>query len=143
MISFERMRHRLFYHITWTTRDRQPSIDRRSADLLSEILPRIATNHRCLLLELGTVSNHLHLLIRSHPSTNIPELIQRMKGLTGYLIRKETKSQLTWTKGYNIESVSQRSLGAVIAYIRSQAIHHPDLAIPCERVDSSTIHGQQ
>lgn len=68
--------------IVWTTRDRHATIDRHRATYLWEHLPIIARQERARILELGIVTTHLHLLVRLHPSTVIPRLLQRMKGGT-------------------------------------------------------------
>jgi REP-associated tyrosine transposase len=105
------MHHQLVVHIVWTTLDRQPTIDRDRAEYLSQNLPIIARQERARLLELGIVTTHLHLLMRLHPSTNIPRMLQRMKGGTATLINRYVVSEvpaLRWAKGYSVISVSPR-----------------------------------
>jgi REP element-mobilizing transposase RayT len=127
------MHHRLLVHIVWTTRDRQPTIDRPRAAYLWKHLPIIARQERARVLELGIVATHLHLLVRLHPSTVIPRLLQRMKGGTATLINRQPGSAcptLRWTKGYSVTSVSPRQQDVAAAYVRHQHTHHPDEAIP-------------
>ena len=127
------MHHQLLVHIVWTTRDRQPTIDRPRAEYLWKHLPIIARQERARVLELGIVTTHLHLLVRLHPSTVIPRLLQRMKGGTATLINRGAPLQdpaLRWAKGYSVISVSPRQRGVAAAYVRHQHTHHPDEAIP-------------
>lgn len=127
------MRHRLFMHVVWTTRDRAPLIDLRMASDLADHLPRIASQERAEVLEVGIVATHLHLLLRLHPTTTIPRLLQRMKGGTAASTnrgRSHPASGLRWSRGYNIQSVSLQALGVVSAYVRNQHHHHPAEAIP-------------
>ncbi len=127
------MYHRLLVHIVWTTRDRAATIDRHRAAFLWENLPIIARQERARILELGIVATHLHLLVRLHPSTVIPRLLQRMKGGTATLINKQVVAQgpaLRWAKGYSVISVSPRQLDIAAAYVRHQPTHHPHEAIP-------------
>ena len=127
------MHHRLLVHIVWTTRDRGPTIDQARAAYLWEHLPIIARQERARILELGMVATHVHLLVRLHPSTAIPRLLQRMKGGTANAINRHERSgapHLRWAKGYSITSVSQRNQHAAATYIRRQPTHHPGDAIP-------------
>jgi REP-associated tyrosine transposase len=99
------MHHQLLAHIVWTTRDRQPTIDRHRAAYLWKPLSIIARQERAWVLELGIVATHLHLLVRLHPSTVIPRLLQRMKGGTATLINGHVVSQgsvLRWSKSYSV-----------------------------------------
>jgi len=127
------MRHRLFIHVVWTTRYRQATLCLESAEYLAEHLPIIARQERARVIETGIVSTHLHLLMRVHPTTEVPRLPQRMKGGTAVMlnrIRGGSRPPIRWAKGYNVESISSRALDVVARYVRDQHHHHPGDAIP-------------
>jgi REP element-mobilizing transposase RayT len=117
------MRHRIHVHVTWTTRQREPLIDAAAMGILE----------RAVVLELGVVRTHVHLLLRLDPTTCIPRLLQRLKGGSSVIVNRERGSTarcaLRWAKGYNIDSISPRAVPAVRAYVRDQAIRHPEQAI--------------
>ncbi|MBK7786904.1 MAG: transposase [Gemmatimonadetes bacterium] len=73
------MRHRLFAHVVWTTLDRAPILTAGVAEFLVRYLPAMAARDRARMLAVGIVATHLHLLLRLHPQTDIPRMIQRMK----------------------------------------------------------------
>lgn len=125
------MFHRLFVHLTWTTRERAPLIDAVLARFLTQFLRRVGTEERTRVLEIGMVSDHIHLLARLHPTTEIPRLLQRLKGGSAVLGVTPTKGHpgLRWAKGYSIHSVNPRHLGPVRAYLRDQPRRHAHLAI--------------
>ena len=84
------------------------------------------------MLDLGILQTHIHLLIRVHPTTQLPRLLQRLKGASAVLagrrgLPKDGRT-LRWAKGYDVESVSPRAVSAVSHYIRNQ--HHPSEIIP-------------
>ena len=128
------MRHRLYCHVVWTTRDRQRLIDNSLAAFLCRFLRDVARQERAHILEIGMVATHVHLLVRVDPTTSISRLLQRLKGGSSAVADKERHStngrSLKWTKGYSIESVSPRALEAVRQYLRQQSIHHAQEAIP-------------
>ncbi len=126
------MRDRLYVHIVWTTRGRLPTIDARVATFLARYLPAVAQQERSGLHALGIVQTHVHLLLQLHPTTSISRLLQRLKGGSATLANREghaTTRPLRWAKGYNVESVSPKALGAARAYVCDQARHHPKEAI--------------
>lgn len=90
-----RMRHRLYGHIVWTSRDRVPLISASVAEFLSRFLPAIASQERCATLALGMVTTHVHLLPQLHPATVIPRLMQRLKGGSAMLILRDGCQAIT------------------------------------------------
>jgi len=65
------MRDRIYVHIVWTTRDRQPTIDARVATFLARYLPAVARQERAGVHALGIVRSHVHLLLQLHPTTAV------------------------------------------------------------------------
>jgi REP element-mobilizing transposase RayT len=125
------MRFRLYVHLVWTTRNRDRAIDAWRARFLSHYLQRVARQERCHILALGIVRTHVHALLAIHPLTVLPRLIQRMKGGSATVSNREGHGLqvLRWAKGYNLETVSPKSLAHARAYILNQAGHQPDEAI--------------
>ncbi len=127
------MHHQLFVHLIWTTQNREATIDSQRAAYLWDNLPMIARQERAHILAIGIVATHLHLLMRIHPATSLPRLLQRMKGGTAKTINWDASVDgpaLRWAKGYSATTVSPRQLGAAAAYVRRQHTHHPAEAIP-------------
>lgn len=127
------MRHRLFLHLVWTTWRRAPLIDAPMATFLERFLPAVAAQERARVLAFGVVSTHLHLLLRMHPLVRLSRMIQRLKGGSIVVARRQgiepAAGPLHWARGYNLESVSPRALERVAAYVLTQPTHHPDQAI--------------
>lgn len=126
------MHHNLHLHVVWTTRARLPHIDAARASYLAEHLPIIVRQERGRLLELGMVSTHLHMILRFHPTTVLPRLMQRMKGATAQGINQGSSMRTTdlrWAKGYSATTISPRDLDRVADYVRNQPLHHPMEAI--------------
>ena len=128
-----RMRHRLYLHFAWTTRDREPLITAQVAEFLGRFLPGVAFQERSRIIALGLVKTHVHVLAELHATTNIPRLLQRWKGGSAALAGKEGVTRplgLRWAKWYSLTSVSPSQLDAVTSYVAAQATHHPTEAIP-------------
>src|SRR5689334_6500495 len=110
------MRHRLYIHLVWTTRERLPLITHDVAEFLAINLPVIARQERGRLLEMGLVQTHIHTIVRIHPLTSITRLVQRFKGGTSTLLNRRTATtKLKWAKGYNVDTVGMQALHAARA----------------------------
>lgn len=127
------MRHRLFVHLIWTTRDRAPLIDARVAEFLSRYLRDVAFQERTRVVALGMVQTHVHMLLRIHPQTSITRLVPRLKGgsasVAGRAGHCQVARPLRWARGYSIDSVSHRAVDIVQDYVLAQPNHHPAEAI--------------
>ena len=140
------MYHRLYFHLVWTTDDREPSITPGVATFLCRFLRVIAQEERARILEIGIVSSHVHVLLTTHPMTEWPRLVQRLKGASSMLANQEGHADpdhpLKWAKGYTLQTVSPRAVEAVRAYLRNQPRHHPEEAIenwPGDRAEYELI----
>jgi REP element-mobilizing transposase RayT len=126
------MRHRLYLHVAWTTREREPTITAPFVAFLGRFLPTVARQERATLLAFGAVRTHLHVVVRVDPATCLPRLIQRWKGGSSVVGSREQlggERRVRWAKGYNIASISPRALAAVVDYVNRQAERHPAEAI--------------
>jgi putative transposase len=123
------MRHRILYHIVWTTQGRAGVIDADTARFLCATLRTLATEHRSHILEIGMVSTHLHLLVRSEPLADLPKMVGRMKGVTSRVAKRDEICPLSWADGYDIETVSPGDEQKIRHYLRAQPYRHPDEAI--------------
>lgn len=127
------MRHRVYFHIVWTTRNRLPLIDRPRAEFLAEFLPRIASTERAQVQRVGIVSTHLHVLLRVHPICSVPRMVMRWKSLPARLTRRgeigDEDRPLQWAAGYRLTTVSPGHLQWVSGHLDNQPNHHPLEAI--------------
>ena len=78
--------------------------------LHEDFLESVLVQERAQLLAIGMVQTHVHTLIRAHPSTMLPRVLQR-------------------AKGYSAQSVSWRALDPVREYVLNQERRHPHEAI--------------
>jgi putative transposase len=138
------MRHRLYCHLVWTTRDRLPLIDAPTAAFLERYLTSVATRLGADIVEIGIVQTHVHILAKVPPATSLPVLLQGLKGGSATVANREIRGsgsrKLAWAQGYSVSSVSEETLDRMRRYVRRQAQHHPTEAIPGYR-HSATPEG--
>ena len=123
--------HQIYIHLAWTTRDRQPMIDRTTRDFLGDYFRRTAIRERAEIVVLAILRSHVHLLVRTAPRIDIPRLVQFLKGGSSYAARRLPGNilGLRWSREYSATTVSPKQLAGAIRYIEEQASHHPGEAV--------------
>ena len=124
---------RLYAHLSWTTFGRLPLIDSTTADFLRTFLPAQSQRHGSRVLALGIVRDHVHLILELPPAFDVPRLVQGLKGASARIANRDgiaRHESLRWAQGYDFRSVGPRQLRAAVEYVRGQALHHPDRALP-------------
>jgi len=133
------MWHRLYYLVTWTTRDRSRLIDAGLATFLCPYFRGVARQERAHAVVVGMVTTHVHVLLRAHPTTDLTRLVQRLKGGSSALAGKANYSttgvRLKWPRGYSIATLSTRALMGAREYLRGQPVRHAAEAIAGWRGD--------
>lgn len=116
------------YHIVWCVKYRHkiliPKIEKR----LIEILDMIAEYEDFQILECNADKDHIHLLINCSPQHYIPNIIQRLKGVSSRLLMKEFgevfKRKLwgghLWNPSYFVATVSENTEEQIRKYIQNQ-----------------------
>ncbi|MCC6791489.1 MAG: IS200/IS605 family transposase [Thermomicrobiales bacterium] len=124
---------RLFYHLVWATKDREPVLDDARSDLLVRSIQALCTENRVLVHATGVMPDHIHLALSIPPRIAIAEFVQRMKGTTSR--RFNTTASRTdiehfdWQPEYGVISFGERSLDEVVAYLENQRTHHANQTI--------------
>ncbi len=86
----------------------------------------IAKEHKSVLLRAGGIEDHVHLMLKIHPSFAIADTIKLIKGNSSRWININHKvsARFEWQRGYGAFSVSESMSDAVKSYIENQEKHH-------------------
>ena len=123
--------HKLYFHLTWSTHDRLPMIDRPTRDFLEPFIRRTAVQERAEVVQIAILRTHVHILVRTPPRFDLTRLAQVMKGGSSYAANRLPGNVvgLRWTRRYSVTTVSPRALPRVIGYLEEQDTRHPGEAI--------------
>ncbi len=118
--------HRLFYHIVWTTKFREPLITEEIEKFLFRFLENKAKRFGCFIHKCNGTKDHIHLAISIPPAARISDIIGKLKGSSSYFLNKELKitNDFQWQRGYGVFSFSEKNLPTIIKYIENQKEHH-------------------
>jgi REP element-mobilizing transposase RayT len=116
----------LLYHIVFTTKGRLPLIRDDLKDPLYSYIGGILRGERGILLEIGGMPDHVHLLVKLKTDISVAVMVQKIKGKSSKWIneRQDHPDGFEWQAGYGIFSVSESLVGKVQIYIRNQEEHH-------------------
>ncbi len=118
---------RIYAHLSWTCWARLPLIDEAVASFLAPFLLAEAKRHGARVVEIGIVSNHVHLLLELPAAYDVPRLVQGLKGASARLANRDGHARnqsLRWDTGYDLRSVGVKQLPQVANYIRLQELKH-------------------
>jgi len=79
----------LFYHLVLVTKYRRDVIDESISVRLREIFDYIAPTYKITVQEWDHEPDHLHILFRAHPKSEISKFLNAYKAASSRLIKKE------------------------------------------------------
>ncbi len=113
----------LYTHLVFSTKHREPLLAKSVRPRLFEYIGGICRNTKCVLVEAGGVEDHVHLLVRRHPTRCEPDVMRDVKANSSSWM-KEFVQGFGWQDGGGVFSVGPQDLGAVGAYLQTQEEHH-------------------
>lgn len=124
-------RYRLFYHLVWTTKYRQPAITERNRMAIHACILAKAAEYDGVVHAINSVADHVHLLLTLPPTVSLAEFVGRAKGASAQLASRlaSEATPFCWQGEYSVTTVCERHVEAVVRYVECQAQHHADHAL--------------
>ena len=117
----------IHFHLILVVKYRKNVIDDEISNRLKEIFEYIEDNYNITLEEWNHDIDHVHILFRSEPNSNISKFINAYKSASSRLIKKEypsIKSRLFkeafWSQSFCLISTGGASIETIRQYIESQ-----------------------
>jgi putative transposase len=117
----------LYYHLVLVTKYRRKVIDNNISNRLKEIFEKIQGNYNIILQEWNYDKDHIHILFKAHPNTEISKFINAYKSASSRLIKKEfpeIKEQLWkeyfWSRSFCLLTTGGAPIEIIKKYIESQ-----------------------
>ena len=132
----------LLMHVIFSTKNRLKLIlDDWQAELFA-YMGGTVHEHKASLLDAGGIEDHVHLLLRIHPSFAIADTVRLIKSNSSRWINDERKinGKFEWQKGYGVFSVSQSGRDTLTEYIRDQRNHHASQTFEQEYLRTLELH---
>lgn len=116
----------LLIHLIFSTKNREPFLKGTVSAEIHPYLVGVLNNIGCTSIQVGGVSDHVHLLFRLSRTMAVAEVVEAVKTNSSKWIKKKGRefAGFHWQSGYGAFSVSQSDSNEVVAYIRNQPEHH-------------------
>lgn len=121
----------LHYHLVLVVKYRRNVFDDTISDRAKEIFEYIAPNYKITLLEWNHDINHVHVLMKAHPNTEMSKFINAYKSASSRLLKKEFPSirqnlwkDKFWTHSFCLITAGGAPLEIIKQYIEQQGEKH-------------------
>ena len=118
---------KLYYHLIMTTKYRRKVIDDEIFTFLQDKFIEICVKYNIELDEMNHDTDHIHILFRAYPNTDLSKFINAYKSASSRLVKKyfpQVKEQLWksmfWTKSYCLLTSGRVTTEIVRQYIENQ-----------------------
>ena len=118
---------KLYYHLILVIKYRRRVLDDNISETLKKHFIKIGNDFQITLEEWNHDVDHIHVLFRSEPTTNLSKFINAYKSASSRLIKvayPEIKNKLWkeafWTKSYCLLTSGGVSVDVIKQYIKSQ-----------------------
>ena len=123
----------LFYHLVWSTKNRQPLLTPRVEKEIYGLLTSKAVGLNAIVYAIGGSVDHVHMVVSIPPAISVSRFVGQVKGATSALFNKSGLSdkRFQWQDEYSAFSFDAKRLPNYIEYVEKQKAHHRDgRAIP-------------
>ncbi len=127
----------LRYHLVFSTKYRMPTITAEVRSDLYEYLGGVLRGNKGVLLAIGGMPDHVHLLAGWGASISVARMLQLLKGGSS----RWMKDRFTWQEGYGAFTVSASKVPEVQRYILDQEAHHRKVPFTDEFMGLLKKHG--
>jgi putative transposase len=117
----------LHYHLVLVVKYRRKVIDDDISNQLQEIFESIQPNYNITLQEWKHDKDHVHILMKAHPNSDISKFLNAYKSASSRLIKKEfpvIRQQLWkeyfWSRSYCLLTTGGAPIEVIRKYIESQ-----------------------
>jgi len=125
-----------YFHCVFSTRERRPLISPELQERLWPYLGGIARQNEMKAIEIGGVSDHIHILLSLPSTLSIAKAMQLIKGGSSKWVHDSFPEHrlFGWQVKYGAFAVCVSLLDRPIRYIRRQAEHHRQMTFQEEFV---------
>ncbi len=133
----------LLFHIVYSTKFRKPTIAPSWEDEMYGYIGGIIREEKGILLKIGGMPDHVHLLAKLSPTIAVSDMLRLIKTNSSKWVneRSDVSSAFQWQSGYGAFSVSESQVPIVSRYIENQKKHHRAKSFDEEFLEILKRHG--
>jgi putative transposase len=117
----------IYYHLVWTTKNRQPFITPTRETQLCHYIIGKADALNCKIQAIDGIEDHIHLVVTIPPTLAVAEFVKKIKGSSSHNLNHSANTssdKFAWQEGYGVFSLGYKQLQDVVIYVQNQKSHH-------------------
>ena len=121
----------LHYHLILVTKYRRQVIDDEISDFAKDTFIRISESYHITLIEWNHDKDHVHIVFKAQPKTELTKFINAYKSASSRLIKRDfpriKKSlwkEMFWSKSFCLLTIGSAPMDVIKKYIQNQRNNH-------------------
>ncbi|PEI84464.1 IS200/IS605 family transposase [Bacillus pseudomycoides] len=117
----------LYYHLVLVVKYRRNVFDDDMSDYAKDMFVRLSENYNITLVEWNHDVDHVHILFKAHPNTEMTKFINAYKSASSRLIKKEFPQvkkklwkEMFWARSFCLLTTGGAPVELVKKYIENQ-----------------------
>ncbi|WP_440604694.1 IS200/IS605 family transposase [Bacillus sp. GB_SG_008] len=117
----------LYYHLVLVVKYRRNVFDDDMSDYAKDMFVRLSENYNITLVEWNHDVDHVHILFKAHPNTEMTKFINAYKSASSRLIKKEFPQvkkklwkEMFWARSFCLLTTGGAPVVVVKKYIENQ-----------------------
>ncbi|MEP7075123.1 MAG: IS200/IS605 family transposase [Acidobacteriota bacterium] len=131
----------LVFHIVFGTQGRLPIITPEIKPRFHQYLGGIVRGLGGIALEINGMADHVHLLVKLKPTTQLSDFIRDLKSNSSSWAKENGIPKFAWQRRYGAFTVSESQVDIVRKYIQVQEQHHKKFDFKAEFETMLTSNG--
>ncbi|AOY76352.1 IS200/IS605 family transposase [Clostridium formicaceticum] len=121
----------MYYHLVLVIKYRRKAFDDVISERAKEIFEYIAPKYNIALMEWNHDEDHVHILFKAHPNSELSKFINTYKSASSRLLKKEYPGvrkklwkEYFWSRSYCLLTTGGAPIEVIKKYIESQGEKH-------------------
>lgn len=117
---------RLYYHLVWATKNREPLIQPNMEARLYGYLVGKAAELEVFVYAVNSCADHIHMIVSIPPKQAVADVVKHLKGASSHDLNAGHAGVgvFAWQRGYGALTFGERQLPEARAYDEKQKEHH-------------------
>ena len=121
----------LHYHLILVTKYRRQVIDDEISDFAKDTFIRISESYHITLVEWNHDKDHVHIVFKAQPKTELTKFINAYKSASSRLIKRDFPrvkqflwKEMFWSKSFCLLTTGGAPIDVIKKYIQNQGNNH-------------------
>lgn len=121
----------LYYHLVLVTKYRRQVIDDEISEFAKSTFERIGDSYQITLIEWNHDKDHIHIMFKAQPKTEMTKFINAYKSASSRLIKRDFPrvkqflwKEMFWSKSFCLLTTGGAPIDVIKKYIQNQGNNH-------------------